>query len=157
MKRIFISAACAIILALGGLAGGILTGMAPAWAAPATFVIILDALTGKAYSSTNPLPVGSGTVTVTQTVVTLTAATSRTLIAANASRKYLFWMNIGTAPMTVAPGAVTVTAGQGANFDPGSSSSNQGGTFSMENSSVSQQAFSAISTAGTTVVVWEGQ
>lgn len=107
----------------------------------------------------NPLPVGlsAGSVVITQTIVTLTAATSRALIAANTSRKYLCWMNVGTAPFTVAPGAVTVTAGQGFNYDPGSSASNQGGAFCQENSSVSQQAFSAISTAGTTVAVWEGQ
>lgn len=98
-----------------------------------------------------------GTVTLTQTVVTFTAATSRTLIAANASRKYLFYMNVGTNPVTLAPGVVTVTAGAGVNLDPGSTSANQGGWFAMESSAISQQAFSGISTAGTTVVIWEGQ
>jgi hypothetical protein len=101
--------------------------------------------------------VAPGAIVITQTVVTLTAATSATLIAANASRRYLCWMNTGTAPMTVAPGVVTVVAGTGMNYDPGSSASNQGGVFCQESITVSQQAFSAISTAGTKVTVWEGQ
>jgi hypothetical protein len=109
------------------------------------------------------VPYGAGqavtpsVIVITQTVVTLSAATSTTLVAANVNRKYLCWMDVGTAPFTAAPGLVTVTAGNGMNYDPGSSASNQGGTFCQEGVTVSQQAFSAISTVGTKVTVWEGQ
>ena len=103
-------------------------------------------------------------VEVTQSSVTLAAATTNTLIAANTARRYLCWMNAGTAPMTVVPvstgttpSTVTVVAGTGMNYDPGSSAINQGGGFCLENSSITKQAFRAISTAGTTAIVWEGQ
>jgi hypothetical protein len=132
--------------------------------APLRIIGIWDGIAGPPYngipiSPANPLPAveSPGAVTIAQTIVTLTAGTSATLIAANTSRKYLCWMNVGAAPMTVAPGAVTVVAGQGMNYDPGSSPINQGGAFCQESISVSRQAFSAVSTAGTTVAVWEGQ
>lgn len=96
------------------------------------------------------------TLSWTQTTVTLTAATSATLLAANASRKGLRWMVTGTNPMTVAPGLVTVIAGAGMNYSPGSGTGQQGGSDSFAGDT-STQAFSAISTLGTTVTVWEGQ
>jgi len=110
-------------------------------------------------SGAGNIAVGPGTtgITITQTYVTLAAATSATMIAANTARKYICWMNVGTAPMTVVPGVVTVTAGTGMNYDPGSSAINQGGSFCQDGVSVSKQAFSAISTAGTKVTIWEGQ
>lgn len=100
---------------------------------------------------------GTNAVTWTQTVVTLGAATSATLTAANPSRKALRWMNVGANPMTVAPGAVSVTAGAGMNYNPAPDSASQGGSDTFGSNEVSLQAFSAISTGGTTVIVWEGQ
>lgn len=94
-------------------------------------------------------------LTWTQTIVTLTAATSAALVAANQYRKGLRWMVTGASPMTVAPGAVTVVAGQGMNYNPASATGYQGGSDTFEGA-LSTQAFSAISTVGTTVVVWEG-
>jgi len=92
----------------------------------------------------------------TQTIVTLSAATSATLIAANASRKKLRWMVTGTNPMTVAPGAVTVVVNVGMNYNGNSGVGTQGGSDTFDGDA-SQQAFSAISTLGTTLTVWEGK
>lgn len=117
-------------------------------------VKILAVLDG-AKTGASPSTTSEKTVTWTQTVVTLTAATSQTLIAANTARKALRWMVTGANPMTVAPGAVTVTAGAGMNYSPGSGTGFQGGSDSFPGE-VSTQAFSAISTSGTTVVIWEG-
>lgn len=102
-----------------------------------------------------PGPGGGAAVTWTQIPVTLVAATSATLIAANANRRALRWMVTGSNPMTVVPGAGPAVAGTGMNYSPGSGVGFQGGAdgFSGE---VSTQAFTAISTLGTTVAVWEG-
>lgn len=110
---------------------------------------------------TNPLFVadttgGGDDITWTQTIVTLTAATSAALIAANANRKALRWMVTGLNPMTVAPGNVTVTAGAGMNYSPASGTGFQGGFESFSGIEISAQQFNAISTLGTTVAVWEG-
>lgn len=118
----------------------------------------VNARVGVSAASTNQAnsQVSSSSVTWTQSIVTLSAATSATLLAANASRKALRWMVTGTNPMTVAPGVVTVTAGQGLNYSAGSGTGQQGGADSFGPNEVSTQAFSAISTSGTTVAVWEG-
>ena len=108
-------------------------------------------------TSASPTITSQPAITWTQTVVTLPAGTSTTLVAANANRRALRWMVTGTNPMTVAPGAVTVVAGTGMNYSPGSGTGFQGGSDSFVGNEVSQQAFSAISTGGTTVVVWDGQ
>jgi hypothetical protein len=159
MKRIFALAALTALLALPALADQYRDPADLSVVSPGTVMETAPARGGvpNPVSPTNPLPTGPSAITITQTIVTLTAATSATLIAANANRRYLCWMNTGTAPMTVAPGAVTVVAGTGMNYDPGSSASNQGGSFCQDGVTVSQQAFSAISTAGTKVTVWEGQ
>lgn len=94
-------------------------------------------------------------VTYTQTIVTLTAATSATLIAANVSRKSLRWMVTGTNPMTVIPGIATATAGTGMSYNGNASIGTQGGSDTMYGDAATQ-GFSAISTGGTTVCVWEG-
>lgn len=94
-------------------------------------------------------------VGVKAAVVTLAAGVATQIVAANSRRRYLMVMNIGAAPMTVVPDNQSVTAGQGMNFDPPSSTLNQGGGFTFE-AVVSRQAFTAISTGGTTVCVWEG-
>lgn len=107
--------------------------------------------------NSQPLSVLPNAITWTQTQVTLVAGVSQTLIAANPSRKALRWMDVGTSSMTVAPGAVTVTAGVGMNYDPGAGSGRQGGAEQFVPGEMSTQAFSAISAAGTIVTVWEGQ
>ena len=93
--------------------------------------------------------------TITQTLVTLTAATSAQLIAANATRKGLRWMNTGTNPMTVVPGAGPAVAGSGMNYNGSTGAGFQGGSEAFEGSAVPTGAYQAISTLGTTVTVWE--
>lgn len=104
----------------------------------------------------NPMPVKGAPVTITPTTVVLAAGVSAQLAATNASRKLLRWMNIGTNPMTVVPGSGSAAVGAGMNYDPGLSTSNQGGGTSFDGGSTPTNAFQAISTNGTTVIVWEG-
>lgn len=96
-------------------------------------------------------------ITWTQTTVTLSAAASGLLLAANTSRLALRWMVTGTNPMTVVPGAGPAVAGVGMNYSGASGVGQQGGADSFAANEISTQAFQAISTAGTTVTVWEGQ
>ena len=96
------------------------------------------------------------TIAWTQTVVALAAATSATLIAANANRKALRWMVSGANPMTVAPGLVAVVASVGMNYNSAPVNGAQGGSDSFAGE-LSLQAFSAVSALGTTVIIWEGQ
>ena len=98
---------------------------------------------------------GGSTVTWTQTIVTLVAATAAPLIAVNASRKALIIENSGTNPFTYVPGAGPAIAGSGKSLNPPSASGFQGGAQDFAGE-LSTQAFNAISTLGTTVVVWEG-
>jgi hypothetical protein len=105
----------------------------------------------------NPLSAAPSRMTLTQTIVTLAAATSAPLIAANPNRKYLSWMVVGANPATIVPGAGPAVAGTGMNYNPGSSAIHQGGSQSFEGPAVPTNAFAAISTGGTTVVVWEGE
>jgi hypothetical protein len=95
-------------------------------------------------------------LTWTQTSVTLPAGSNEVLIGANSNRRALRWMNVGTNPMTVVPGAGPAIAGAGMNYTGAVEGGYQGGSDSFVGD-VSAQAFAAISTAGTTVVVWEGQ
>lgn len=95
------------------------------------------------------------TLVWTQSVVVLAAATSAALIAANPARVALRWMNVGANPFTVVPGAGPAVAGAGMSYNGASGVGLQGGSDTFD-ADVSQQAFAAISTAGTTVVVWEG-
>lgn len=85
---------------------------------------------------------------IAATIVTLTAATSAPLIAANSARKSLRWQNVGANPATVVSGVgpaivlhgFAYATGAGEKFDAGS---------------VPTNAFAAISTLGTTIIVWE--
>lgn len=97
------------------------------------------------------------TVTWTQTVANVTANVTSVILNTNANRKGLRWMVTGTNPVTIAPGNVTVTIGQGMNYSPGAGTGQQGGADSFGPNEVSTQAFSANSTLGTTLVIWEGQ
>lgn len=106
-------------------------------------------------SDQTPLPVSSAptTYSITQTVVTITA-TSQQLIAANSSRKYLSWMVIGTADVTITPGSAAAVVGAGQIFQ--SAGANRQGS-SQEFPGAPTNAFQAIAAlTGSTVVVWEG-
>jgi hypothetical protein len=83
-----------------------------------------------------------------QTIVTLAAATSTLLVAANPNRTGLRWMNVGANPFTVAPGLAAAVANVGDNYAAGAKED----FLPREDS---QDAFTAISTAGTSVAVWE--
>jgi len=113
-----------------------------------------------------PLPAGTNAIgsvtanpyagTITATVVTLTAATSATLIASNSTRKGLRWQNIGANPATVVPGGSAAVVGNGPNYNgPPQGTGFQGGGESFEGAAVPTNAFQAISTGGTTIIVWE--
>jgi hypothetical protein len=106
-------------------------------------------------SDQSPIPVAPQTLTWTQSSVTLAAATSASLIASNASRKALRWMVSGVNPMTAAPGAGAVTVGVGFSYNGASATGFQGGSDDFTGE-ISAQQFSAISTLGTTVILWEG-
>lgn len=128
----------------------------------------LVANTPTPVSAANPLPVtavGSGTGgstvvapyagTITQTVVTLGAGSSVQIVAANANRKGLRWMNTGANPVTIVPGAGPAVANAGMNYNGQSGSGFQGGSECFEGTGVPTGAFQGISTVGTTVLVWE--
>ena len=87
--------------------------------------------------------------TITQTVKT----SSGVLIAANASRKSLRWMNLDTTPVTVAPGTGVVTAGQGMVYGGAPSAGQQGGSESFTGPTCPTGAFSFIGSSK--MVVWE--
>jgi hypothetical protein len=115
---------------------------------------------GAAVSAFNPLQVqgtlsvGSG-YTITQTTVAVTA-TSGALIAANSSRKYLGWMNVGANPVTVTPGASAAVFGTGQIYAAGGAGQ-QGASEEFPNGAP-LNAFQCICDAGktSTIIVWEG-
>ena len=109
----------------------------------------------KAVDNLYEIATNNQSVIWTQSIVSLTGATTVSLVAANTSRKALRWMNIGTNPMTVVPGAVTVTVNFGMNYDGSAGVGRQGGSDSFAGD-LSRQAFSAFSTAGTSASIWEG-
>ena len=88
-------------------------------------------------------------------LVTLSAATSAQIVAPNQARKGLRWMNIGLNPMTVTPGAAAAVVGQGMAYNGAAGAGQQGGSECFEGTAVPGDAFQAISTLGTTVIVWE--
>ena len=104
----------------------------------------------------NPVPVKGAPVTYTQTVVALAANSPGQLIGSNPSRKSLRWMDVGTNPMTVVPGAGTPVVGSGMNYNGGNGSGQQGSSEQFDAGAVPTNAFQAISAAGTTAIVWEG-
>ena len=91
-----------------------------------------------------------------QYLVTLLANTSKVLVNENRRRKALRWMNVGVNPCTVVPSVGhTVIVGEGFNYSGASETGYQGGSDNFP-AELSSQGFSAISTIGTTVIVWEG-
>ena len=116
-------------------------------------VIVLALAAGGGSSGAVITTASAGTIT--QTVVT---GTSGTLIAANASRKSLRWMNVGAATVTVAPGTVAPTVGQGMVYEASSSgATHQGGSETISDVSQATNAFSFSAAASAVVVVWECQ
>lgn len=96
-------------------------------------------------------------LTLTQTTVTLTAATDTTVVAANASRKYLALAvtNTGDVNGMTFDGTAAV-AGTGWPLGGASVAGKRGDGFVWEGDGVPTNAIHAISTAGTTIVVLEG-
>lgn len=103
------------------------------------------ARTSAAFSSSN---------TITETKITLAPGVSQQIVASNANRKLLRWMNTGINPMTVSVAASAVV-GTGMNYGPASSTSDQGGSEDFDGTNVPSNQFAAISTGGTTLTVWE--
>ena len=94
-------------------------------------------------------------MTITQTVVPVGTA-STPLVAANPSRKYLAWMIIGTADVTIAPGSSVSAVGQGMVYK-GLGLNQQGASQEFQSGAVHVGAFACIAAAvGSSVVVWEG-
>ena len=87
------------------------------------------------------------TIAWTQTTVVLAAASSATLIAANPARRGLVFENIGANPATYLVGAGPAIVGAGRVL---------ASAAFVDFSRVTTQAFTAISTVGTTIIVWEG-
>ena len=83
----------------------------------------------------------------TQTTVVLAPATSAPLIAANPARRGLVFENIGSNPATYVVGAGPAVVGAGRVLGPAGA---------IDFTRVTTQAFAAISTVGTTIIVWEG-
>jgi hypothetical protein len=106
-------------------------------------------------NAANPLPVTvNDKYAITQTIVAVTA-TSTQLIAANANRKYLSWMVIGTADVTVTPGASAAVVGAGMMYQ--SSGANKQGASEEFPHGTPTNAFQCIAAAtGSSIVVWEG-
>lgn len=100
---------------------------------------------------------GKPQITWTQTLITLVAATNQQVLASNASRKALRWMNTGVNPFTAVPGAVAAVAGNGMSYGGNNGVGTQGGSDSFTDNEISTQAWQMISTIGTTLVIWEGQ
>lgn len=89
-----------------------------------------------------------------QTLVTLTANTSVTLLAANPRRERMRWMVTGTGAVTIAPGLVTVVVGGGIVYGPAASVGQEGGADDFQ-FDCSRGDFSAIATANTQMTIWE--
>lgn len=91
---------------------------------------------------------------ITETAVTVTA-TSALLIGANTSRRYLAWMVVGTATVTIVPGAGPAVAGVG--FPYAGGGANQQGAAQEWPHGAPTNAFQCIAPAtGSIVYVWEG-
>jgi hypothetical protein len=98
-------------------------------------------------------------VTITQSIVTVPATTTTNatqLIPANANRKTLYFVNIGTNLATLAFNTSTITAGSGLPLMPASQAGYQGGGYSFDEGAITTDAIYGLSTSGTTIVVLEG-
>lgn len=91
----------------------------------------------------------------TQTVITVPAATSTLLIAANPRRDYLAFQNIGAGDANLGF-AGSASADTGWSLDAASAAGRQGGSMVWEGSSICPTSVYAYSTVGTSIVVLEG-
>jgi hypothetical protein len=104
----------------------------------------------------SPQPIIQAAVTIAATVVSVPANTSTTLVAANAARKTLSFMNIGLNPATITLGNAASVVGQGMALDGAPDAGNQGGAYSFDGTNCPTVRLGVISTLGTTFVIWEG-
>jgi hypothetical protein len=99
-------------------------------------------------------PVSAAGYSITQTSVTVTA-TSAQLAPANLARKFLAWMVIGTADVTIAAGTPAAVFGAGIIYQA-SGANKQGASEEFPNGAPTN-AFQVIAAAtGSVVIVWEG-
>jgi hypothetical protein len=102
----------------------------------------------------NSMPVANrATMVITQTIVVVSGAADQ-LVAANPNRKYLAFFNIGASYATIAPGP-NVVQDQGYPLTPGSASA-PGGGFTFDGAAITTDAWTAISSGTTSILVWEG-
>lgn len=92
--------------------------------------------------------------TITQTVVAVTAASAQ-VVAANAARRFLAWMVLGTADVTIAPGATAAVVGAGMVYQ-GSGANKQGASEEFPNGAPSNAFQCIAAAAGSNLIVWEG-
>lgn len=105
-------------------------------------------------STDTNFPVSAAGYSITQTSVTVTA-TSAQLAPANLARKFLAWMVIGTADVTVAAGTSAAVFGAGIIYQA-SGANKQGASEEFPNGAPTN-AFQVIAAAtGSVVIVWEG-
>ena len=93
-----------------------------------------------------------GQCSITQTVVAIPAATSTPLVSVNVQRRGLEFQNIGANGVTIAR-ATTATATTGLILAAGTGGA--GGSEKFFSGPTPADAFSAFSTSGTSVLVWE--
>lgn len=95
--------------------------------------------------------------TITQSNVTLSAGVATNIVSVNSARKYLSFMVVGANDVTVSPGLVSgtpVTMGNGLIYQA-QAAGKQGGSQEFPNGAPTN-AFQAISTVGSQLIVWEG-
>jgi hypothetical protein len=99
--------------------------------------------------------VSPSSVPISQSVVAL-AAGSDAIVGSSADRHYLCLMNIGTDLVTLAFDQPAV-AGAGWALEGASADGHQGGSMCWDGTTVASSVVHAVSAAGSTIVVLEGQ
>lgn len=95
--------------------------------------------------------------TITQYNFTLAPGVATNIVSLNTARKYLCFMVVGANDITVAPGLITgtpVTMGNGLIYQA-QAAGKQGGSQEFPNGAPTN-AFQAISTVGSQLIVWDG-
>ncbi len=119
----------------------------------AAFFAALPIAAQAANGAVPTIPITPGACTMTYQMVT---GTSGTLIAANAARKSLRWMNVGAADVTVSPGTTPPTISQGMVY-AATAAGKQGGGETFNDPAVATNAFSYAAPSSATIAVWECQ
>jgi hypothetical protein len=87
---------------------------------------------------------------ITQTIVPVTASSAQA-IAANGARRYLAWMVVGTADVTVSVGSTAAVVGQGFVYPAAGANKHEFPNGAPANT------FQCIAAAtGSSLIVWEG-